>query len=115
MDRKIENYFAALPTPQKEICVRLRELIFRTYPDIKEEFKWGVPVYGGRYYIGALRDHVNLGFSINGLSPEKLKLFEGNGKTMRHVKIRQLTDIEETKLVKLLKIAATANGCQDTC
>jgi len=97
MDNRIENYIARQPSPQKEICLRLRELILRTYPDIQEEFRWGVPVFGGRYYIGALKDHVNLGFSISGLSPDKLKLFEGSGKTMRHLKIRSLQDIDEKR------------------
>jgi hypothetical protein len=113
LEKKIENYLSKLPSPQKEICSRLRELILRTFPGIKEEFKWGVPVFGGRYYIGALRDHVNLGFSINGLSQDQLKLFEGNGKTMRHIKIRQLTDIEEMKIIKLLTIAAAK--CENDC
>ena len=115
MDTRIENYIVRQPSPQKEICLRLRELILRTYPDIQEEFRWGVPVFGGRYYIGALKDHVNLGFSISGLSPDKLKLFEGSGKTMRHLKIRSLQDIDEKKIFNLLKIAATTTACQNNC
>jgi hypothetical protein len=48
---------------------RLRTIIFRTFPGIKEEMKWGVPSYAeGKYYIVALKTHVNLGFSIKDLS-----------------------------------------------
>jgi hypothetical protein len=33
--------------------------------------KWGVPAYGDRkYYIVALKDHVNLGFSLKGLTKD---------------------------------------------
>ncbi len=57
-----------------------------------------------------MKNQVNLGFSINGLSKEQIALFEGTGKTMRHIKIRTLTDIDEKKIVKLLKIAGECTG-----
>ena len=56
--------------------MKLRTIIFKTFPDIKEEMKWGVPSYaGGKYYFVALKSHVNLGFSIKGLSKEEIALF----------------------------------------
>jgi len=58
--------------------------------------KWGVPnFHKGIFYIVALKDHVNLGFSIKGLSEKELSLFEGAGKTMRHIKISTMQDIED--------------------
>ena len=68
----------------------------------------GVPWYEGKYYIVALKDHVNLGFAINGLRPEDIALFEGKGKTMRHIKIFSPEDIDEKRIAKLLKIAQRA-------
>src|SRR5215813_5526165 len=39
-------------------------------------------------YIGALKDHVNLGFhQVTSLS-DSYRLLEGDGKQMRHIKIR---------------------------
>jgi hypothetical protein len=59
----------------------LRRIIFRTFPGIEEEMKWGVPTFAkGKYSFAALRDHVNLGFSLKGLSKEEQKRFEGSGK-----------------------------------
>ncbi|MFC2010677.1 hypothetical protein ACFLUR_00060 [Chloroflexota bacterium] len=52
----------------------------------------------------ALRNHVNLGFSLEGLSSKEVGLFEGGGKTMKHVKIRSLNEIDEKKIVELLKL-----------
>jgi hypothetical protein len=73
--------------------------------------KWGVPTFaGGKFYIGALRDHVNLGFSINGLSKGDIALFEGNGKTLRHIKVKNFDNIDEDRIVKLLKIAGECLG-----
>jgi hypothetical protein len=113
MDKKVREYIEKQKSPQNKICLKLREIILKTFPDIKEEMKWGVPTFsGGKFYIGALKGHVNLGFSINGLTKEEIALFEGSGKTMRHIKIRTLKDIDEKRIVKLLNIAGE---CQEDC
>ena len=64
----------------------------------------GVPCYGhkkeepcGKYYIAALKDHVNLGFSLKGLSKKEQDLFEGSGKTMKHIKVYSLNSTSEGK------------------
>ena len=107
MDSKVKEYIEKQPSPQKEICMKLREIILHTLPNIVEEFKWGAPVYGnGQFYIGSFKKNVNLGFSIEGLSDEEMKLFEGSGKTMKHVKIRTFEEIDDKKIVNLLKLVA---------
>jgi hypothetical protein len=103
-DKKVTEYIEKQKSPQKEICQMLRKIIFKTFPKIKEEMKWGVPAYDAKYYIVALKDHVNIGFSIKGLSKEELALFSGSGKTMRTVEISSLKNIDEKKIVKLMKI-----------
>ena len=104
MDREVISYIEKQKSPQKEILHKLREVIFNNSPGIHEQMKWGVPSYEGKYYLVALKDHVNLGFSIKGLSPEEEKLFEGSGKTMKHIKFRSLNDIDEKRIMKLLRI-----------
>ena len=104
MNEKVSQYIEDQPSPQKEICLRLREIILKTFPSIKEEMKWGVPNYGNLYYFVALKADVNLGFSIKKLSNDEIKLLEGTGKTMRHIKIKSSKDIDEKKIVKLLKM-----------
>jgi len=104
MDKKVKSYLDNLPSPQKEICKRIRRIITKTFPDLEESFKNGVPWYQSKYYIVGLKDHVNIGFSIEGLTPEELKLFEGKGKLMRHIKIYSLDEIDEAEIVRLLKI-----------
>jgi hypothetical protein len=67
--------------------------------------KWGVPTYGdGKYYIVALKNHVNIGFSLKRLSKKEQELFEGSGKTMKHIKIRTIKEIEKKRIVELLKL-----------
>ena len=75
MDEKVDEYINKQKSPQKEICQRLRELIFRVFPEATEEMKWGVPAFcNGKFYIVALKDHVNLGFSIKELTKEEIGL-----------------------------------------
>ena len=104
MHNKVKEYIEKQKTPQKDICLKLREIIINTFPDIIEEMKYGVPYYGNKYYIVALKTHVNLGFSIKGLTKEEIALFEGSGKTTKHIKINTLEDIEENMIIKLLKM-----------
>jgi len=104
MNKEVENYIEKQKSPQREICQKLRTIILKTYPNIKEELKMGVPWYEGKYYIIALKDHVNLGFSLKGLSKEEIELFEGGGKTMKHVKFYSLKEIDEKKIIKLMKL-----------
>lgn len=104
-DKKVDEYINKQKSPQKEICQKLRRLIFDKFPKIEEEMKWGVPAYGnGKYYIVALKDHVNLGFSLKGLTKEDATLFDGGGKTMKHLEITSPTEIDRERIVKLLKL-----------
>lgn len=102
--KEVDDYIAKQKSPQKEICRKLRQIILEALPEIQEEIKLGVPWYEGKYYIVALKHHVNLGFSLKGLSSKKVGLFEGGGKTMKHVTIRSLEEIDEHKIVELLKV-----------
>jgi len=103
-NKKVDGYIEEQKSPQKEICQKLRKIILKTFPDIKEELKWGTPWYEGKYYIVALKDHVNMGFTIAGLSKKSEKLLEGTGEYMRHIKIYSLKDIDEKKIIKLMKM-----------
>jgi hypothetical protein len=106
MREEVDNYLEKQKSLQKEICQKLREIIFKIILDVKEEMKWGVPTYAdGKYYIVALKDHVNLEVSLRGLSEEKQKLLEGSGKTMKHIKILSLEEIEEKRVAEPLKLA----------
>ena len=110
MDQKVKDYLAKLPSPQKEICERAREIILKAFPNIEESFKNGVPWYEDKYYIVGLKDHVNIGFSIKGLNKEEMALFEGKGKLMRHIKLFSLDDTDEAHIIKLLKTVKDIPG-----
>lgn len=110
MDKKIDAYINKQKNPQKEICQQLRTLIHITLPDVGEEMKWGVPVFGGgKFYVVALKDHVNLGFELKGLSEVELKLFDGCANTMARIEVSQPDAINEERIVTLLKLVHGKN------
>jgi hypothetical protein len=101
----IQTYIENQKSPQKEICWKLHEIIFAIFPNITEKMKWGVPAFAdGTFYIVALKDHVNLGFSKKGLSEEESSLFDGGGKTTVHLTINTLKDIDHERIIKLIKL-----------
>jgi hypothetical protein len=115
MEQEIADYINKQSSPQKEICLALRKTLLDVFPEIKEEMKWGAMVFGeGRYYIGVVKYGVNFGFAINGLSNEEVKFFDGNGKTMRHLKFEELDTIDDEKLIKLIRLVHEKALC-DPC
>ena len=105
MHNQVDAYIGKQTSPQKEICQQLRKIIFGTFPDIEEEMKWGVPTYAkGKFYLVALKDHVNLGFSMEGLSEDEQKRFEGSGKTMKSIKVSSVQEINENEIAEKLKL-----------
>ena len=112
MDKKIEEYIKKQKSPQKEILEKLRKIFQKTLPNCEEKSAWGVITFAdGKFYIAAMKNRVHVGFAINGLDKEEVGFFEGSGKTMRHIKIHSLRDIDENKLVKLIKLVDKKTIC----
>jgi hypothetical protein len=108
----VEKYVKKQKSPQREIVQKIRDTILKTLPDVREELKMGVPWYEGKFYVVALKDHVNLGFSVQGLSEQEKSLFEGKGKMMRHLKFYSLDDVNDARVIRLLKLVAEkSTGC----
>lgn len=114
---QVDDYINRLDENQKKLVTKLRAIIFKTFPKMKEEFKWSLPYYMPVCYIGAFKDHVNLGILFGGLikDPKLKNMMEGTGASMRHVKIYKLGDINQARISKILKEAykAYAQGQSD--
>ena len=75
--------------------------------------RWGVITFGaGKFYLAAMKNRVHVGFAITGLSKDEISLFEGTGKTMRHIKIPKLEDIDQEKLAKLIEMVNRKAICE---
>ena len=113
MNKVIDDYIEKQKSPQKEILKKVRKIFLDTIPNCKEKKVWGVPTFqGGKFYIAAMKNRVHVGFSINGLNNEEIKMLEGGGKTMRHIKIKTLDDIDDEKLIKIIKIVNEKTTCE---
>ena len=111
----MNDYLEKQKSPQKEIMQKVRKIFKKTLPNCEEKMRWGVITYAtGKFYIAAMKNRVHVGFAITGLSKDEIFLFEGSGKTMRHIKIPTLEDIDEEKLVELIEMVnkkAICNQC----
>lgn len=104
MNREVREYISKQKSPQKEILKKVRAVFFKALPHCDEKKAWGVVTFAqNRFYLAALKERVHVGFAISGLDKKELSFFEGGGKTMRHIKIRTQEDINEKRLIRLIR------------
>ncbi|MFA5126269.1 MAG: DUF1801 domain-containing protein [archaeon] len=112
VQNKINGYIGRQKPAQKEILIKIRKIFLTNLKEPDEKFQWGVITFcKGKFYLAALKDKIHVGFSINGLNAEEKKLFEGKGKTMRHLKIFSVEDINKNKITKLIKLVDKKSKC----
>ena len=113
MDKQVNEYIEKQQSPQKEILKKIINIVHKTLPNCKEKMRWGVPTFAtGKFYIAAMKHRVHVGFAITGLNKEEMRLFEGSGKTMRHIKIPTEEEIDEKTLVKLILLVNKKATCK---
>jgi len=113
MGNQVDAYIEKQKSPQKEILRKVRKIFHETLPTCEEKMAWGVVTFAsGKYYIAAMKNRVHVGFAITGLSKDEISMFEGTGKTMRHVKIPTLESIDEIKLVKMIELVEKKAICK---
>jgi hypothetical protein len=56
-------------------------------------------------YVGAFKDHVNVGFFNGAALDDPFELLEGTGKRMRHVKLKRGTEVDAHSLDELIRAA----------
>ena len=112
MHKQVTEYIEKQESPQKEILQEIRRIFHETLASPEEKMRWGTPTFaGGKFCIVALKNHVNVGFAITGLNKDEIELFEGTGKTMRHIKVPKLEDIDKKKLVNLIEMVDKKSIC----
>jgi uncharacterized protein YdhG (YjbR/CyaY superfamily) len=113
MDKQVNAYLDKQKSPQKEILQKVRKTFHETLPNCEEKMNWGVVTFAsGKFYIAAMKNRVHVGFAITGLSEDEISMFEGNGKTMRHIKIPTLESIDGKMLVKMIEMVDKKAVCK---
>lgn len=104
----VEGILQKLGPNEKGKVEKLRSIVKRTFPNAVETIKWGNITYllDGKNlaWLIAYRDHIDLGFFKGAML--KSKRLEGTGKGLRHIKVRDETDIDESEFSRLLRDAA---------
>jgi len=97
----------------RALAQALRAFVRRQVPGVTESINpWGVPTFdyhGDLAYFMVHAAHVTFGFQRGAALKDPQRLLEGTGKSMRHVKIRTLEDLERPGMRELVKAAARLN------
>ena len=100
----IDQYISKQTGSQKEICMKLRDIILKSIQSAQEAMKWGVPTYlNGEIYFVGLKDSVNLGFGKNYLSEKTLQTIPGEAKSVKHFKYFKVEEIDEQQIKQIIK------------
>ena len=110
-----EEAISKSSTETQVLARKLRELIAEVYPEVFEVPwpKQQVTGYGVGpkkmsehfCYIGAHKEHVNLGFNYGADLDDPDHLLQGEGKKLRHVKILNLKSLQQAGLGTLIEEA----------
>jgi len=108
-----EEALSGSSSPVREITERLRALIIDVYPEVVEVpwTKQKIVGYGVGSkkmsehfcYIGAYREHVNLGFYYGAELADPRGLMEGTGKKLRHIKVENIEKVDQPALRDIIQ------------
>jgi hypothetical protein len=107
--KNTEEYLATLPDWQKKNLEIFRQAIHAVIPDVKEEIKWGVPVFICNakilFAMSSFKAHTKYNFIHNGaLINDPAKLFNNGfeSKKSRAIDLRQGEKADIRELKKLI-------------
>jgi hypothetical protein len=111
------NFLSNYDEKVSSLALELREMLFKTLPDIKEQIDKPARIigygYGPKYadhicVIIPSKKGLKLGFNRGSELPDPTGILQGSGKVHKYVEIRSGTDIKSSALKKLLSSALKA-------
>lgn len=107
-----EEYLEGVPVWQKKNLEAFRKAVHEVIPDVKEEIKWGVPVFIHKnkslFAMGSFKEHTKFNFMHNGaLIEDPAKLFNNGleSKKNRSIDLREGEPVNAKELKKLIERA----------
>lgn len=108
-DPAVERWFTSSPPELRSIARQWFEEMRSCGPDVVELLHDGHPTacvgnlaFG---YVNAFRTHVNVGFFLGASLTDPVRLLEGTGRFMRHVKVDPNVPLDEDALRSLIRAA----------
>jgi hypothetical protein len=114
MNPQIDAFIDALPTWQKDICIKARQLIHEAEPNIEETIKRGDRPYfvldGNVCAFQATKDHVNL-FIYDPIAPDPQHIINQghDNQTARSIQVYQDTPFNDQAFKDLVHAVAENN------
>jgi hypothetical protein len=127
-DPQLLGFLEAYDRHISDLALALREVILEEAPDASESIYQTYTVaiwfgFSGKMkdmfcYIATSAGHVNLGFPRGSTLPDPNRVLVGEGKTMRHIKLRSQRDVErpfmrryiQTAMERAPRLGATGTG-----
>ena len=110
---QIGQQIASLPDWRGRRMAELRKLINEAHPNLKEDWKWGTPVWtakGNILALGAFKDHLKINFFKGASLDDPSGLFNAglDAKASRSIDLYENDTIDEPALKELIRAAATS-------
>jgi hypothetical protein len=127
-DPQLLGFLEAYDRHISDLALALREVILEEAPDASESIYQVYTVaiwfgFSGKMkdmfcYIATNAGHVNLGFPRGSSLPDPNRVLEGEGRAMRHIKLRSLSDVErpfvrryiQTAMEQVARLGASGTG-----
>jgi hypothetical protein len=108
-DAAIDAWLSDRPPELGAIAIEWFERLRSCGDDVLELMHDGYPTAcvgdAAFAYVGVFKAHVNVGFFYGAELPDPAGLLEGNGRRMRHVKLRPGADVDTAALSALIDAA----------
>ncbi len=102
------SHFEKLEDEVKLLAQASYDWVLDQAPNLGQMTRWGFPSFVGNSTLISVcgqKQHVNIQFYMGSKLADQHKLLEGTGKSMRHVKIRKLSDLDQPGLNELIEAA----------
>ena len=115
-DPQLLSYLAPYDPHVSDLTLALRDVVLEEAPDAIESIVKGYavtigfsftgkPLKDGFCHVVAYFDHVNLGFNRGTLLPDPNGILKGTGKLIRHVTMRDRTELDRPFVRRYLRAA----------
>jgi hypothetical protein len=112
---QIDAHIAGYTDWRGKLLAELRKLINETEPNLKEEWKWSVPVWthnGQVCAISGFKDHVKMNFFKGAYLTDPKGLFNSglDSKEHRSINFAEGDNVDKTAIAELIREAVAYNS-----
>lgn len=108
----VDAYLKKLDPDIRALVAALRRVVLKAAPGIEEALKWSTPVYsmsGLVCWLHAARSHAAVGFYHGASLADPKGLLEGEGKRLRHMKVRSSREVRPAIVAGWVRQAVKLN------